>query len=148
MILKIKTIKLNDEDELFSTVNFGRPASILNPVIKLIREQEVQEKLQKMRENFNLNKFLEKEKEEGVNTDLLGRRKSYLDFLQYTEKGNNFHDFLNENEVNLDYNQNSQNKYKKSRILESNNNLTISDNKSTLEDIIEDTCQDHVSFLS
>ena len=88
-VQKIKTIKLNDEDELYSTVNFGRPASILNPVIKLIRDQEVQEKLRKMRENFNLNKFLEKEKEEGVNTDLLGRRKSYLDFLQYTEKGNN-----------------------------------------------------------
>ena len=101
-----------------------------------------------MRENFNLNKFLEKEKEEGVNTDLLGRRKSYLDFLQYTEKGNNFHDFLNENEINLDNNQNSQNKYKKSRILESNNNLTISDNKSKLEDIIEDKFKDNVSFLS
>ena len=147
-VQKIKTIKLNDEDELYSTVNFGRPASILNPVIKLIRDQEVQEKLRKMRENFNLNKFLEKEKEEGVNTDLLGRRKSYLDFLQYTEKGNNFHDFLNENEINLDNNQNSQNKYKKSRILESNNNLTISDNKSKLEDIIEDKFKDNVSFLS
>ena len=40
-----------------------------------------------MRENFNLNKFLEKEKEEGINTDFLGRRKSYLNFLHYTEKG-------------------------------------------------------------
>ena len=40
-----------------------------------------------MEENFNVKKFLEKEKEEGINTDFLGRRKSYLNFLQYTEKG-------------------------------------------------------------
>ena len=149
-VQKVKTIKLNDEDELYSTVNFGKPASLLNPVIKLIREKEVQEKLQKMRENFNINKYLEKEKEEGVNTDFLGRRRSYLDFLQYTEKGHNFKDFLEENENNIsnNYNENNGNKYRKSKIHESNNNLNISDNKSKLEDIIEDKFKDNVSFLS
>jgi hypothetical protein len=58
---------------------------------KVLKKNEsiiiLQEKLQKMEENFNVNKFLEKEKEEGINTDFLGRRKSYLNFLHYTEKG-------------------------------------------------------------
>ena len=129
-------------------MNFGKPASILNPVIKLIREKEVQEKLQKMRENFNINKYLEKEKEEGVNIDFLGRRRSYLDFLQYTEKGHNFKDFLEENGNNINFNENNGNKHRKSKIHESNNNLNISDNKSKLEDIIEDKFKDNVSFLS
>jgi hypothetical protein len=93
---KIKTIKLDEKDDLYSNVKFNRPSSILTPVLKLIQDNKVQEKLQKMRENFNLNKYLDKEKEEGVNTDFLGRRKSYLDFLQYTEKQKDIKTYLKE----------------------------------------------------
>ena len=153
-IQKIKTIKLDENDELYSTVSFGRPASILNPVIKLMRDKEVQEKMQKMRDNFNLNKFLEKERLEGVNTDFLGRRRSYLDFLQYTEsieKNKDMKNFEKENENEKDNknNINKQNKIRKiATISESNKNFSISENKSRLEDLIEDKFKDNVSFLS
>ena len=145
-IQTIKTIKLDDKEELFSTVSFGRPSSILNPVIKLMREKEVQDKIQKMRENFNLDKFLEKEREQGVNTDFLGRRRSYLDFLQYTEnKRENIENYLEGKKGNKN---NKVKLNKKLTILSSNNNLSISENKSKLEDIIEDKFKDNVSFLS
>ena len=139
-----KTIELNDKDELYSSVNFPRPSSILNPVMKLIRDREVQEKLQKMRENFNLDKFLEKEREEGVNTDFLGKRKSFLDFLQYTESENNIENF-DAKEKNKTTKPKSQ--IKKLKTV-SSNNMSYSENKSKLEDMIEDKCKDNVSFLS
>ena len=139
-----KTIELNDKDELYSTVNFPRPSSILNPVMKLIRDREVQEKLQKMRENFNLDKFLEKEREEGVNTDFLGKRKSFLEFLQYTESENNIENF-DAKEKNKITKPKSQ--IKKLKTV-SSNNMSYSENKSKLEDLIEDKCKDNVSFLS
>jgi len=142
---KSKTIQLEDKDELYSTVNFPRPSSILNPVIKLIQDREVQEKLQKMRENFNLDKFLEKEREEGVNTDFLGKRRSYLEFLQYTEKDKDFENFGKEKE-------NSKINKPKSQIKKiktvSSNNISISENKSKLEEMIENKFKDNVSFLS
>ena len=146
-IQKIKRIKLDEKDELYSTVSLGKPASILNPVIQLIREKEVQEKLQKMREHFNINKFLEKERETGVNTDFLGRRKSYLDFLQYTEKKEDLRNFLNKNEDNRITNEKKSNK-KLNITTNSYNNISISEKKSKLEDIIEDKFKDNVSFLS
>ena len=143
---KIKTIDLDEKDELYSEVKFKRPSSILAPALKLIQDNKVQEKLQKMRENFNLNKYLEKEKEAGLNTDFLGRRKSYLDFLQYTEKQQDIKNYLKEP--------------KKYEVKKSNKNLMINDinnisimsgyksEKSKLEDLIEDKHKDEISFLS
>ena len=152
---KIKTIKLDEKDDLYSNVKFNRPSSILTPVLKLIQDNKVQEKLQKMRENFNLNKYLDKEKEEGVNTDFLGRRKSYLDFLQYTEKQKDIKTYLKEGQ---------KNEVKKSRknlmINNDINNISLLSGKlnnsdierkskqSKLEDLIEDKHKDEISFLS
>ena len=121
---RIKKVKLDDKDDIYSTVAFGKPSSVLSPVIKLMRENEVQEKLKKMRENFNLKKFLKKEKEEGLNIDYLGRRKSYLDFMQYTEKKQDIKSYLEENELDNDLNKfNKKNKKKNFNDL---NSLSIS----------------------
>ena len=153
---RIKRIKLDEKDDLYSTVSFGRPSSVLAPIMKLIKEREVQEKLQKMRENFNLNKYLEKEKEkeEGLNVDNLGRRKSYLDFLQYTEKNEDLNSFLDKNMKNKKNKKNKLDITENSNNSDNANNISISENKSNLEkkskleDLIEDKYKDNVSFLS
>jgi hypothetical protein len=152
---KIKKIKLDEKDDLYSKVKFSRPSSILTPVLKLIQDNKVQEKLQKMRENFNLNKYLKKEKEEGLNTDFLGRRKSYLDFLQYTEKQQDIKTYLKEGQKN------EKKKSKKSLMINNDiNNISLLSGKSNnsdmekkskqskLEDLIEDKHKDEISFLS
>ena len=160
---KIKTINLDDKDELFSEVNFNKPKSILAPVINLIHNREIQEKMQKIRENFNLNRFLEKEKDQGTNVDYLGRRKSYLDFLQYTEKKIDYKNYIEQELENKNIKSDKKNK-KKEKNYEininiddsfninnnniSNNNISMLEKKSRLEEMIEDKYQDNVSFLS
>ena len=89
-------IKLKDKDDLFSKVDFKKPYSILTPIINLKKDKEIQEKLDKIRKKFKLDKYLEKETENGVNIDSLGRTKSFLDFLQYTNKKKNLNEYLSE----------------------------------------------------
>ena len=147
---KIKSIELDEKDDIYSEVKFGRPSSILTPVLKLIQDNKVQEKLQKMRDNFKLNKYLEREKEQGLNTDFIGRRKSYLDFLQYTEKQQDIKSYIKDNKKTE-----VKKSGKKLAINDINNinNISMmsgnkSDKKSKLEDLIEDKHKDEISFLS
>ena len=168
MLSKQKSIKLKDKDDIYSKVGFKRPYSILTSVLDLQKDREIQSKLNKMRENFKLDKYLEKETNRGVNVDLLGRRKSFLDFLQYTEKKKNLNDYIKEEKTNIK-NENEKNIFnllnKKNLENEKNNdselNKSISENdnsqsfnksdmdkKSKLEEIIEDKYQNNISFLS
>ena len=96
--LRLKVIKLKDKDDLYSSVSFKKPYSILTSVINLKKDKEIQEKMDKIRKNFKLDKYLEKETERGVNVDSLGRRKSFLDFMQYTNKRQNLDQYLQDEE--------------------------------------------------
>ena len=168
MLYKLKSIKLKDKDDIYSKVEFKRPYSILTSVLDLQKDREIQSKLNKMRKKFKLDKYLEKETNRGVNVDLLGRRKSFLDFLQYTEKKKNLNDYIkeeksnikNENEKNIFnlLNQKNNENEKKSdnelnkSISENDNSQSFNksgvDKKSKLEEIIEDKYQNNISFLS
>ena len=160
--LRTKVIRLKEKDELFSKVDFRKPSSILTSVIDLKKDKEIQDKLNKMRKQFKLDKYLEKETERGVNVDKLGRRKSFLDFLQYTEKEKNLNDFLEEEKFNkinkkeknvfelLNRKNEDEEKNNKSNsfITDSEKDKNKSLNKSNLEEMIEDKYKNNISFLS
>ena len=80
-----KKLSLNDEEKICNDITFQRPKSILPEILKLKNDVIVKERLNKMRENFNLNDFLQKEANNGVPISTLGRRRSYLNFLQYDQ---------------------------------------------------------------
>lgn len=92
--IKLKTIKLKERDNLLSKVEFKKPYSILTSIIDLQKDSEIQNKLDKMRKNFKLDNFLKKEKKKGVDVEGLGRRKSFLNFIKYTERKSNLNDYL------------------------------------------------------
>ena len=161
--IKSKTIKLKERDNLYSNVQFKKPSSILTSILDLQKDKELQNKLDKMRKKFKLDKFLEKEKKSGINVDGLGRRKSFLDFLKYTQKKTNLNEFLieekekekrkNEKEVFdlINKNKNEEKKEENKSYL----NLTVDEeNKkfknenSNLEEMIENKYQNNISFLS
>ena len=182
--LRTKILRLKDKEDIYSKVEFNKPYSILTSVINLKKDKEIQEKYKKLRKNFKLDKYLEKETEKGINVDLLGRRKSFLDFLQYTEKKKNLKDYLeeekmdkNEKEIKeknilelLNKNRKEEEKQigreslesdsekdndsqSKSQIdlikkSKSNKNVNTYNNRSKLEEIIEDKYQNDISFLS
>ena len=153
--IKLKTIKLKEKDNLYSNVKFKKPSSILTSILDL----QNQKKLDKMRKKFKLDKFLQKEKDNGINVDDLGRRNSFLDFLKYTQKKTNLNDYLieekekekrqHEKEV-FDLINKNKNEEKKDDL-----NLTVEEeNKkskneaSNLEEMIENKYQNNISFLS
>ena len=162
--LRLKVIKLKDKDDLYSNVSFKKPYSILTSIINLQKDKEIQEKMDKIRKNFKLDKYLEKETERGVNVDSLGRRKSFLDFMQYTNKRQNLKDYLQDekkiskgkkeknifellNKKNKDEEKKSKSDSKSSNS-EDENNKSYIDKKAKLEEIIEDKYQNNISFLS
>ena len=157
--IKLKTIKLKEKDNLYSNVKFKKPSSILTSILDLQKDKELQKKLDKMRKKFKLDKFLQKEKDNGINVDDLGRRNSFLDFLKYTQKKTNLNDYLieekekekrkHEKEV-FDLINKNKNEEKKEDL-----NLTVEEeNKkskneaSNLEEMIENKYQNNISFLS
>ena len=81
-----KKILLNQAENIESKAKFSYPRSILNSIIKLQKDEEIQHKLEKVRNNFNLGKYINKEVNKGSKINLLGRQNSYLEFLKYTQK--------------------------------------------------------------
>ena len=167
MLYRIKALKLKDKEDIYSKVEFKRPHSILTSILDLQKDREIQEKLKKMRKQFKLDNYLEKESNRGVNIDSLGRRKSFLDFLQYTEKKKNINDYIKEikeenerlkkkkenNIFNLLNRKQTHKENEKGSDNGSNksfNDISRSqtDKKSKLEEIIEDKYQNNISFLS
>ena len=94
-----------DNDEFEEKVSFKRPRAILDSVIKLKDDIELQKKLKKLRDKFNLNKFLKRQEQEGTNIKNVGKRKSFLKFLQYTQEPDNLENYIlntSRNELNND----------------------------------------------
>ena len=170
--IKLKTIKLKERDNLLSKVEFKKPYSILTSIIDLQKDSEIQNKLDKMRKNFKLDNFLKKEKKKGVDVEGLGRRKSFLNFIKYTERKSNLNDYLKDlgkdkhkdeiKDEELEKNNKTKkifelmNENKKEENDKSNLDMSEFDNvnkkdfdtKSNLEEMIENKYQTNISFLS
>ena len=110
IILTEEKLISQDNDEFEEKVNFDRPKSILNSILKLRNDSILEKKLKKLRDKFNLNHFLKKQaKKEAINKKI-GRRNSFLNFLQYTQEPENFDNYiLNSSANNLDISENINN---------------------------------------
>ena len=86
-----------DNDEFEEKVNFSRPHTILASIMKLKNDTEIQAKLNKLRNKFNVNNFLKQQDKKGNNLNNIGRRRSFLKFLEYTNKPDDFKEYLNSN---------------------------------------------------
>ena len=96
----------HENDELEDKVNFGRPRAILSSILALQNDAEIKTKLDKLRDKFNIHQFLRKEAKKGNNLKNVGRRKSFLNFLEYTNKPDDFEIYLeNENKKRKKENQ-------------------------------------------
>ena len=84
----------HENDNLEDKVNFSRPRAILSSILELKNDAEIKVKLDKLRDKFNINEFLRKEARKGNNIKNVGRRKSFLNFLEYTNKPDDFEIFL------------------------------------------------------
>ena len=87
-IIAEKKLSLNEDDKIYNEVTFERPNALLPEILKLKNNNIIKERLKKIRENFNLNDFLQKEALNGVPISTLGRRRSYLNFIQYYQRKN------------------------------------------------------------
>ena len=100
--------KINhDKNKLDNKVNFQRPRSILNSVLKLKNDVQIQKKLKILRNKFNLDNFLKKQEKRGTNLKNVGKRKSFMEFLHYTAEPDNVEDYLKKNTNNLNIDENN-----------------------------------------
>ena len=105
-ILKCETKNIGSEEDLFEEkINFVKPSSLLNSIIKLNNEKDIQIKRKRMQDKFNLNNYLNKEKKKGTNLKNIQRRRSFLKFLKYTQEPKMIDDNIIED--NIDNNQNN-----------------------------------------
>ena len=96
-IMQEEKIIQHENDEFEDKVNFGRPRAILSSILELKNDAEIQAKLNKLRNKFNIHNFLRKQGKKGNNLKNIGRRRSFLKFLEYTDKPDDFDQFLEEN---------------------------------------------------
>ena len=137
MYTKQKIIK-QDNDEFEEKVNFKNPKAILSSVLELKNDMEIQNKLENMRQKFNINNFLKKQERKGVNIKNVGIRRSFLRFLEYTTKPDDFEEFI-ENIDNIDNDIDNKKKKLSKKIsknieekkdIENNNIINNNDNRS------------------
>ena len=109
-----------DDDEFEDTVNFIRPKNILASIIKLQNDEEIQTKLNKLRNQFNINNFLKKQVQKGNNIKNVGRRKSFLNFLEYTNKPEDFEEYIKNKDNELTFRKRENEEEKKIETIKSN----------------------------
>ena len=137
-ILLCKTKNIDHGEENYEEkVNFFKPRSLLSSIIQLKNDREVQKKLKKMQDTFNLKSFLKKESFKGINLNKIGRRNSFLKFLKYTQEPKNLDNYFfnvkknvsESNEGSLSDNSNNN----ESSLLSSDSYLSIDGNVSINE---------------
>ena len=100
----------DDAEKLEQKINFYRPSSILAPIIKFKYDKDIQKKLLKMQDKFNLKSFLKKELNKGTNMNHIGKRRSFLKFLKYTQEMKDFDNYvLNKQKSGSLYNSENKN---------------------------------------
>ena len=136
-IIAEKNLLLNDANQITNKVEFKRPKSILPEIIKLQNDKDIQKKLEKMRQHFNLNNYLNKEINNGQLISNIGRRRSYLGFLQYSQQKQNYEDIMKGLNTNNEDEEDKLNLslYNKDDI--SNSNVSLSDISLLPNDIPE-----------
>ena len=138
MLTQEKLIE-HENDKFQEKVNFRRPKSTLNSLLKLKDDVEMNKKMKKLREKFDLDKFLVDQEKRGTNTKNVGRRNSFLEFLKYTQEPDDFDNYLlNNSSKNLDIdNNNISNEFIS---LKKDNNLfeTKTNNEMDFIDSIDD----------
>ena len=118
-----------DYDELEEKVSYQRPISILTSIMKLKDDSEIEKKLKKLRDKFNLKNFMKKQKRQGENLEHVNqKRHSFLNFLKYTQEPEDLDNYINKLNVESDDNIisneiNTKTKDNLNNSLESNNNL-------------------------
>ena len=144
--------KLNQDIEEFEEkVNFKRPKTILSSILELKNDLEVQAKLEKMRKKFNINNFLKKQGRRGVNTKNIGRRRSFLRFLEYTTKPDDFEEFLDDYEKDINIkNEKKEKKIEEKKVPEKpqENNQIINTNNNNISEISEKKSETSNSIIS
>ena len=100
MITEEKVIE-HDNDQFEEKVNFGRPRNILASILALKNDVEIQAKLNKLRNKFDVNNFLKKQGRKGNNLKNIGRRRSFLRFLEYTNKPDDFEEYIDDMNKNI-----------------------------------------------
>ena len=107
-ILKCEAKNIGSEEDLFEEkINFVKPSSLLNSIIKLNNEKDIQIKRKRMQDKFNLNNYLNKEKKKGTNLKNIQRRRSFLKFLKYTQEPKMIDDNIIEDNIENNQNNNS-----------------------------------------
>ena len=81
--------KLDEKRGIFDDIVFRRPSSLLPELLQLQNDEIVKAKLDKMREHFKVDKYLNKEEKKGVPVYSLDKRGSFLHFLRFTEEFDN-----------------------------------------------------------
>ena len=88
-IIARKNVMINEEFHIETQVDIPKPSILLPEIMKLRGDAIIQAKLEAMRKHFNINDFLQKQANRGVPITSLGRRKSFLNFLQYNQEKEN-----------------------------------------------------------
>ena len=132
IITDLKMIKFgkNNFEEKFS---FQRPRTILSSVLKLKDDVQMQKKLKKLRDKFNLDNFLKNQEKRGTNLKNVGKRKSFLQFLQYTAEPDNLQDYLKNNSNNLNI---DENKISNEMNSNTNDNLIESERNNNFDEVL------------
>ena len=84
-----KRTLLDEKRGIFDDIVFPRPSSLLPELLQLQNDEIVKAKLDKMREHFKVDKYLNKEEKKGVPVYSLDKRGSFLHFLRFTEEFDN-----------------------------------------------------------
>ena len=135
LLIANKTL-IQDNDEFEEKVSFQRPRSILDSVIKLKDDAELQRKIKRLRDKFNINKFLKNQEKKGVNIKNVGRRRSFLKFLQYAQEPDNLENYiLNTSANKLNLNSIENNNISNEINSKTNDNLIDSETNNNLDSI-------------
>ena len=89
-----KRIQLNDKNNIITETAFHHPRTLLPEILKLKNDAVLNKKIEKIQNKFQIKDYLQKATS-SLATASLGRRRSFLGFLQYSEDKNKFFDFIN-----------------------------------------------------
>ena len=102
LLCEKKNINVKDTNNIIEEkINFYRPSSILASIINLKNDRDIQKKLKKMQDKFNLKSFLKKEVMKGTNMSHIEKRNSFLKFLKYTQEPQNLEEYILNNKKSI-----------------------------------------------
>ena len=138
-----------EDDEFEDKVNFMRPKNILASIIKLKDDEEIKTKLNKLRNHFNINNFLKNQVKKGNNLKNVGRRKSFLNFLEYTNKPEDFEEYIKNKDNKFSFQKNINKETNEKLLKEFDENKVLKENSqmsSLLNDVSEDKSSESLAY--